>query len=135
MKRLFGMLFALAGMGQVLLWAALTSLLIWPFAILPRGRRERHAMVGARWFAWMVLHPTLAARVTLVGGENLPKERGYLVVSNHRSWVDVVLLQLHTNSNGVAKLAVAWIPFFGLNGWLSGAIFFDRRSRIARGRA
>lgn len=118
----------------VLLFAATSSIPIWPFAFLPRGKRERYTIHGARYFAWGCLHPVLWIRDEIVGRANLPKEGGYLVVSNHRSWLDVALLILHTRSQGVSKREVAWIPFFGLNGWLSGAIFFDRRNKDGRGR-
>lgn len=134
MKQVFGTLYAVGGIGLTLVWAALSTLPILPFALLPRGRRERYAIRGAQWWAWMVLRPTVFARVTTVGLEHLPADDGYLVACNHRSWIDVVLLQLYTKSNGVSKKEVAWVPFFGLNGWLSGAIFFDRSSKMARGR-
>lgn len=118
----------------VLVFAATSSIPIYPFAILPRGKRERYTIRGAQYFAWGCLHPVLFIRKTVVGLQNLPSDPGYLVVSNHRSWLDVPLLILHTRSQGVSKKEVAWIPFFGLNGWLSGAIFFDRRSPQGRAR-
>ncbi len=133
-KRLFGALWAVGGMLVVLVFAATSSIPIYPFAFLPRGKRERYTIWGARYFAWGCLHPVLFIRDQIIGRENLPQEGGYLVVSNHRSWLDVALLILHTRSQGVSKKEVAWIPFFGLNGWLSGAIFFDRRSKDGRGR-
>ncbi len=134
MKRFIGALWACVGLLVTLLWAALSSFLIVPFVVIPRGRRERYAIRGAQWFAWMTLRFSIFARIEAVGLEHLPKQMGYLVVSNHRSWIDVVLLQLYTRSNGVSKKEVKWIPFFGPNGYLSGAIFFDRSSKMARGR-
>lgn len=134
LKRVFAAAFALVGVVIAVLWGASSSLFIWPFAVLPRGRRERWTRFGMRYFAWMVLRPLLFARVTTVGLQNLPPGGGYLVVSNHRSWIDVVLLQLYTSSQGVSKKEVAYIPFFGVNGYLTGAIFFDRKNPHARAR-
>lgn len=134
MKRAFGFLYAVLGMLVVLVFAATSSIPILPTAVLPRGRRERYAIHGARYFAWGCLRPVLWVRDEVIGRENLPREGGYLVVSNHRSWLDVALLILHTRSQGVSKREVAWIPFFGLNGWLTGAIFFDRRDKAGRAR-
>lgn len=134
MKRIFGAFWAIAGLLVTLVWAALSSFLILPFVVIPRGRREKYAIRGAQWFAWMVLRFSIFARIETHGLGNLPAQQGYLVVSNHRSWIDVVLLQFYTRSQGVSKKEVAWIPFFGPNGYLSGAIFFDRSSRMARGR-
>ncbi len=132
MKRLFGFGWAVFGMLVVLVFASTSSLFIWPFAVLPRGRRERYAIWGARYFAWGCLRPVLWVRDEVFGLDLLPRGGGYLVVSNHRSWLDVALLILHTASQGVSKREVAWIPFFGLNGWLTGAIFFDRRNKEGR---
>lgn len=115
----------------VLAFAATSSLFIWPWAVLPRGKRERFSIWGAQYFAWGCLF-VVQARQTVIGTERLPRTGGYLVVSNHRSWLDVALLILHTRSQGVSKREVGWIPFFGLNGWLSGAIFFDRRNKQGR---
>jgi len=127
-------LLGLAGFVTVVLWAALASAMIYPFAVLPRGKRERLAIWPARLFGWLCVYVTCLARVTLVGVENLPRKPGYLVVSNHRSWADVGLLILHTRSLGISKKEIAYIPFFGLAGYLAGVIFFDRRSKISRGR-
>lgn len=134
MERLVAAVWAVLGMAVSLVWAATSSFFIWPTAVLPRGRRERYAAFGMRYFAWCVLRFSLLARETVIGRERLPRTPGYLVVSNHRSWVDVGMLQLYTNSQGVSKKEVAYIPFFGVNGYLTGAIFFDRRDPNARAR-
>jgi 1-acyl-sn-glycerol-3-phosphate acyltransferase len=133
-KRLLGHTYAVVGLLLVVCFAFLTSFPIVPFAVLPRGRRERYAIWGARWFAWMCLVPILWCRMEVVGREHLRGRRGYLVVSNHRSWTDVAMLILWTASQGISKKEVAFIPFFGVNGYLSGAIFFDREKKGARGR-
>lgn len=133
-KRLAGALYALPALLLMVTYGGLSSLLIWPFAPWPRGYRERWSRYGMMWFAWMCLRPALFARIRTVGLDRLPRQQGYLVVSNHRSWVDVALLQLYTASNGVSKKEVAYIPFFGLNGYLTGAIFFDRTKKLGRGR-
>lgn len=130
--RILQSLYALVGLFLASSYAAAVSPLIWPFAVLPRGRRERYAIHGARVFAWLDLHALLFVRKTVLGLEKLPKEPGYLVISNHRAWTDVALLIVHTASQGISKKEVAYVPFFGLNGYLSGAIFFDRKSVNAR---
>ncbi len=134
MRRAFGFLFAIGGMCVTIVFALIVSIPIVPWIVLPRGRRERYAVRGAQLFAWLVLRPLLWLRIERLGLEKLPKANGFLVLSNHRSWIDVPILMLFTRSNGVSKREVKYIPFFGLNGYLSGAIFFDRRSPIGRGR-
>jgi 1-acyl-sn-glycerol-3-phosphate acyltransferase len=133
-RRAFGFVFAVGGLLVTIFFAFLVCFPIVPVAVLPRGRRERYGMYGARLFAWLVLRPLLMLRIEPVGVDKLPKKPGYLVISNHRSWIDVPILFLFTASNGISKKEVKYIPFFGLNGYLSGAIFFDRTNRMDRGR-
>jgi 1-acyl-sn-glycerol-3-phosphate acyltransferase len=121
----------------MLLWAALVSIPILPFVVLPRGRRERYAIHGARLFGWLSLRLTMFARDRALGVEHLPRRadgRGYLVVCNHRSWLDPALLLLHARAQGIAKKELVWVPFFGPNGYVSGGIFFDRKDPRDRAR-
>ncbi len=134
MRRLFGFLFAVVGLLVTLVFAFLVTFVIVPWVVLPRGRRERYAIRGAQLFAWLVLRPLLWLRIERVGLEKLPKATGYLVLSNHRSWIDVPILILYTASQGISKKEVTYLPFFGLNGHVSGAIFFDRTKKLERAR-
>jgi 1-acyl-sn-glycerol-3-phosphate acyltransferase len=133
-RRAFGFFYAVVGLMVTIVYAMLSSIPILPWVVLPRGRRERYAIRGAQWFAWMVLRPLLFARVEKVGLDKLPPRGGYLVLSNHRSWIDVPILMLYTASEGISKKEVMYIPFFGPNGYLSGAIFFDRTKKMERAR-
>jgi 1-acyl-sn-glycerol-3-phosphate acyltransferase len=125
-------IYAFFGLFLTIGYAMLVSIPIVPFAVIPRGRRERYSIHGARLFAWLNLNPLLFIRKTVIGEENVPKDRGCLVVCNHRSWTDVPMLMLHTWSQDISKKEVAYVPFFGLNGYLTGAIFFDRKKQDAR---
>ncbi len=111
------------------------SVLVLPFTFLPRGRRERYTMPGAVRWAGLVVHQVLKVRVRRQGAADLREDEGALVLSNHRSWLDPLLLMHHLRSNGLSKKLIFWIPFVGLMGWLCGAVFFDRRDRHERARA
>lgn len=129
---------AVYGVG-VLVVAALAALgmgtfLVLPHALRPRGVREHYTMPGAVRWAGVVLR-LLAVRVSLRGDPPPDEPRGMLVLCNHRSWLDPILLMRYTRSNGLSKSMVAWMPFIGLMGWLTGAVYFDRRDRRARQRA
>lgn len=113
--------------------ALVVSLLLLPFALIPRGRRERHAMLLGRFYTWFVLRCVFLARLDVRGQEHLPAG-GYLVVANHRSWADVPLLALTTASAGIAKREIGWLPGIGLGGRIVGAIFFDRKNPDDRAR-
>ncbi len=137
MRRIASAVFGVA----VLVAASLLALvmgtaLVLPHATKPRGVRERYTMPGAVRWARIVLTDLLRARVR-VTGDPLPPEddRGMLVLCNHRSWLDPLVLMTHTRSNGLSKSAIAWWPFIGLMGWLTGAVYFDRRDPHARQRA
>ena len=66
-----------------------------PFLVLPRGRREPHAMVAAQLWARFVVW-LLMVEVKQDGEWTLPPERGAMIFSNHRSWLDPVLLMAKT---------------------------------------
>lgn len=134
MRRVFGFLFAVFGTIITIGFAMFVSIPILPWVVLPRGRRERYSIRGAQLFAWLVLRPLLWMRIEVVGRENLPRKSGFLVVANHRSWIDVPILMVYTASNGISKKEVMYVPFFGPNGYLSGAIFFDRKKKMERAR-
>ncbi len=131
---------ALFGVG-VLVAASLLALgmgtfLVLPHARKPPGERERYTVPGAVRWASVILDHLLRVRVHLTG--TLPADderRGMLVLCNHRSWLDPLVLMRHTRSNGLSKSEVSWLPFIGLMGRLTGAVFFDRRDPHARQRA
>ncbi|MFT4626812.1 MAG: 1-acyl-sn-glycerol-3-phosphate acyltransferase [Myxococcota bacterium] len=124
----------------VLVGAMLTALLIGtvgvlPFAVVPRGRRERYSIRAAQLWAWVVIRGLLLCSPTVTGDSGLRTDEGAVVFCNHRSWVDPLLLIVHLRSNGLSKREILFLPAIGLYGWLSGAIFMDRRSEASRSAA
>jgi 1-acyl-sn-glycerol-3-phosphate acyltransferase len=102
-----------------------------PFAVIPRGRRERFARPGAQAWAWLVSRVFLLARPTVTGAAPVAG----LYVCNHRSWLDPLLLLAHTGAGGLSKREIYWIPAVGVFGHLAGSVFFDRKDPGARARA
>jgi 1-acyl-sn-glycerol-3-phosphate acyltransferase len=74
-------------------------------------------------------------RLDVTGRDTLPYGEGYLVVSNHRSAVDIPLTIMTTHTQGVSKRVVLFIPFLGVLGYMGGAIFFKRKVAGERKRA
>jgi 1-acyl-sn-glycerol-3-phosphate acyltransferase len=105
-----------------------------PFAPLPRGRRERYTLTAAVIWARSVL-ALLGTTVVVTGESGLPSDTGALLLCNHRSWLDPLVLMAALRSNGLSKLEILFIPIIGFYGWLTGAVFFDRRVPAARHRA
>jgi 1-acyl-sn-glycerol-3-phosphate acyltransferase len=107
-----------------------------PTLLIPRGTRER-------WNQWTnagasigILRWALYCRMVVEGRANLPdRGQGYLVVCNHRSFVDVLTLIWAARAEGVSKRAVFWFPIMGWLGYLGGAVFFDRSDPKDRARA
>lgn len=109
--------------------------LVLPFVVVPRGRRERYTMTPAVWYAAIVLEGLLLVRARVEGRVDLAPGEGALLICNHRSWLDPLLLMRHTRSNGLSKGPIFWIPFVGQYAWLAGAVFFDRANLKDRERA
>lgn len=136
MRRVLGFVYGLwALVASVLSGLVIGTLGVLPFVVLPRGRRERYAMVAAQLWASVVVWPVLLARVRVSGRWRLPPGQGALLYCNHRSWLDPVLLMAVTRSNGLSKREIARLPVIGLYGRLAGAVFFDRRRIEDRQRA
>ncbi len=104
-----------------------------PWAHLPRGSRERHTFRAAAEFSQRLLD-ALDHRV-IVSGRLAEDLGGALFLCNHRSWLDPVVLMRFTRSQGLSKALIFWLPFIGVYGWLTGAVFFNRSRPASRARA
>ena len=100
-----------------------------------RGQRERHAMWTNVFVSRMVLLLLCAARIRTRGQEHIPRGSAYLVVANHRSWIDIPLVITTSHTQGISKLLVFFLPFLGQLGYLAGAVYFHRYRNQARRRA
>ncbi|MFO1494069.1 MAG: acyltransferase [Lysobacterales bacterium] len=68
------------------------------------------------------------------GEEHLRKDGWYLVLSNHQSWVDILVLQRLCNHRipflkFFLKSELIWVPFLGLAWWALDFPFMKRYSR------
>ena len=69
--------------------------------------------------------------VELIGArENLFNQKKYLMVSNHISWLDIIVIQSIKPSIFVAKSDVASWPLFGWVARMTGTIFI-RRDKVS----
>jgi len=76
----------------------------------------------------------LKVRTEISGMENFNKKEWYLVIANHQSWVDIVILHKLLNRKiPVLKFFVKdqlkWIPFLGFSWWAMGCPFMKRYSK------
>ncbi|MBB1518254.1 acyltransferase [Aquipseudomonas guryensis] len=90
---------------------------------------ETWAEIDKLIFAWLV--PTVW---DIRGGAGLRRDRSYLVVSNHQSWVDIPALVLAFNRKTpyfkfFLKQELIWVPFLGLAFWALDYPFMKRYSK------
>ncbi len=70
----------------------------------------------------------------ITGLENLNRKNWYLVVANHQSWLDIVILQrLFNRKIPVLKFFIKdqlkWVPLLGFSWWAMGCPFMKRYSK------
>jgi len=102
--------------------ALLTGLLVSPLLVLLRNREPL-----VRFVFRSVLH-ALGAKVEVHGDDTLgePPHRGALVVDNHVSWLDIVVINAVHPMRSVAKREIASWPLVGTLASRAGTVYLDR---------
>ncbi len=98
----------------------------------------------SRWLVWfgehwisinrLILGLTQSIDWDIRGREGLERQRSYLMIANHQSWVDILALQLVFNRRipflkFFIKDVLKWVPFLGLAWWAMDMPFMKRYSR------
>ena len=142
MRRLF-----IAG-SVILLLLLNTLILIGPMMliallklVLPGKALRTACSRGVMWVAetWAEIDKLIFATLTptvwdIRGGEGLRRDRSYLVVSNHQSWVDIpALVQAFNRKTPYFKFflkqELIWVPLLGLAFWALDYPFMKRYSK------
>ncbi|NQV85682.1 MAG: acyltransferase, partial [Woeseiaceae bacterium] len=91
--------------------------------------------VGENWVSLNTLLMRFAASVDIEsrGLENLQREGWYLIISNHQTWVDIVVLQAVFNRRVpflkfFIKQELIWFPLLGIAWWAMDMPFMKRFS-------
>jgi len=144
MKWAHAVLWRALGLVLALIGYAITTVVCAILCVVPgiplllfwrRGQRERYAMWTNVFASRMVVLLLCAARIRVRGQEHIPFGGAYLVVANHRSWIDIPLVITTSHTQGISKLLVFFLPFLGQIGYLAGAVYFHRYRNQARRRA
>ena len=131
-NKIYGVFSVLFLIAASLLIALLTGI---PLMLIPRKHRWKFGIWTNVALAHFYLRgPPLFCRVSKKGLENIPRNRGFLAVANHRSAVDIPLMIADTHAQGLSKKNVLYIPGVGILGYLGGALYFNRKDRNARKR-
>lgn len=91
----------------------------------PPMRRRWRAFCFTHWARGVLL--VLGVRVTLEGRP--PAEGPFVLVTNHLSYLDVIVLAMVTRTRFVAKSEVRSWPVWGFLARMMGTIFIDRQRR------
>lgn len=135
-RRALGLSFGLIALALATVVAAIVGTVMGlPFLGLPRGRREKYSHYATVVFSWAVVRLVLWHRPYMHEGGWRPAGQPALIVCNHRSWLDVLLLAWLGRASGLSKQLVLYLPFIGFYAWLGGAVFFQRKSPESREKA
>lgn len=112
-----------------------------PVARLRRASNAALTGIAESWIggnSWMVDH-LLCTRVQVQEDAALQRDGHYLVLANHQSWVDIVILQKVFNRRiplmrFFLKRQLFWVPLLGLAWWALDFPFMGRHTpkQIAR---
>ena len=115
-----------------LLAVALFKLLL-PFARARRVLSRVLTLIAERWIGVnsAMIDRFTKTRISVHGGDGLRYTGWYLVISNHQSWVDIVVLQKVFNRRipflkFFLKRELIWVPLLGLAWWALDFPFMKR---------
>lgn len=121
-------------------WATLTFLMALVRVLLPR-RDWRIRWAGVMngiidgWVSCnrVMFRALLSTRLELRGADDLRRDEWYLVISNHQSWTDIVVLQALLRDRVpplkfFTKSQLVWLPFLGQAMWALDFPFMRRYS-------
>jgi 1-acyl-sn-glycerol-3-phosphate acyltransferase len=125
---------------NVVVWVSLLMLVAVAKLVVPL---QAWRVVTSRWMiaiaeAWIGCNGAIframgVLRLQVEGIAGLARQEWYLVVSNHRSWVDILVLQEVFNHRipflkFFLKQQLIWVPFLGLAWWALDFPFMKRHS-------
>lgn len=106
-----------------------------PIAPLRRGVTRMLMWIGESWVAfnsWLFVH-ACSIDWQATGLDNLSKQGWYLIISNHQTWVDILVLQKVFNRRVpflkfFIKQELIWFPVMGFAWWALDMPFMKRYS-------
>ena len=125
---------------NVVFWVPLLMAVALARLLVPLARWRTVVSRGMVWLAeaWITCNGAIfrgmrVLRLQTSGLEGLAPREWYLVISNHRSWVDILVLQQTFNRRipflkFFLKQQLIWVPFLGLAWWALDFPFMKRHS-------
>ncbi len=116
------------------LFLSLVKLLL-PFAAVRQFATRLLMACGENWvsFNWWLMRHAGNVNIESRGLENLRRGGWYLVIANHQTWVDIVVLQAVFNRRVpflkfFIKQELIWFPLLGIAWWAMDMPFMKRYS-------
>lgn len=131
-KRIFGHIYYFYGMIIFLLTLVLVAFPAGISLLLPEPQRAK--IVHPSYWIWMnIFLPLVFCSVERKGKYNFKKGENYVVVSNHNSFVDILVSVpwIPGPNKTLAKIEMAKIPLFGIV-YKAGSILVDRKKENSR---
>jgi 1-acyl-sn-glycerol-3-phosphate acyltransferase len=117
-----------------ILLLAIVKLLL-PIPDLRRAITRVLMMMGENWIStnWFMMRYTGSVRLQSSGLEGLRRDGWYLVITNHQTWVDILILQAVFNRKipflkFFIKQQLIWFPLLGIAWWAMDMPFMKRYS-------
>uniref|UniRef100_A0A8B9BQ54 1-acyl-sn-glycerol-3-phosphate acyltransferase n=1 Tax=Anser brachyrhynchus TaxID=132585 RepID=A0A8B9BQ54_9AVES len=110
------------------LWVFTISLLVIT-ASIPRGRNCENMKFLSMSF--LPLKYIFGIKIVVKGKENLRTKKPFVLVLNHQTSLDIMVMMeiLPSRCVAIAKKEILYMGTFGLACWLAGLIFIDRKKR------
>ena len=112
------------------------SMLMFPFGILlflltfPFDKKMAVQHKFSCLWSWITLKANFMWRTRVTGRELIDRKETYIIVSNHQSGADImVLFLLWAHYKWVSKRSLFYVPFIGWNMFLNRYISVDRASK------
>ena len=131
-KNILAPIFALWALIFLLVTLLIVLLPVWLISFQPEPRRT--VSLFKIFIVWMkVFFVLTGVRRIFKGKEHFKKGENYIVICNHRSFMDVPLSSpgIPGANKTIAKTSMAKIPLFGLI-YKSGSVLVDRKSEQSR---
>ena len=94
---------------------------------------RRLAILHAHTCLWTSCYVWLSPlwKITIKGRENVDRKKAYVLVGNHQSMLDILIVfRTFIHFKWVSKASMFRFPIIGWNMWLNGYIWIDRSSKV-----
>ena len=120
-------LFKIIALPAILIWHIISGFILFPFLRDPWRRRRFFVGATARHSRWSMRG--LGIRMPVDGRVNARPGQNYLIVANHMSYLDAILVAAWRPAAFVTSMEMKKTPFLGQLTDMGGCLYVERRSK------